>query len=142
MLVIIIGLPASGKTTYYNNNELLKTNYNFHDDFIGNFIDGELIDDIKTGKNVCVADPRLCDYEIFKKVMKVFEEYINKNDIRLILFKNDKNACLLNANKKVEDMIIEYSKIYNLNNYKNYNYEIIDVYIYNCGYLGINTNSS
>lgn len=132
MLVIIIGLPASGKTTYYNKNETLKTNYNFHDDFIFNFIDGELIEELKNGKNICAADPRLCDYKIFQDIMTIFEEYINKDDIKIILFENDKNACLLNANerknKKVDNMIIEYSKIYNLNNYKNYNCEIIDVF--------------
>lgn len=44
-LLIIIGLPGSGKTTYFN--EQLKNQYKFYDDFISDIINGELIDDIK-----------------------------------------------------------------------------------------------
>lgn len=132
MLVVIIGLPACGKTTYYEQNETLKDNYEFHDDFISNFIDGELIEDLKLQKNVCIADPRLCNFQIFKNVMKTIEEYIDKNDITLILFKNNKEGCLVNAkerkNKNVDNTIENYSKVYNLDNYKNYNYKILDIY--------------
>lgn len=132
MLTVIIGLPACGKTTYYNQDETLKINYEFHDDFISNFIDGELIEDLKLHKNVCVADPRLCNFQIFEKVMKTIEEYIDKNNITLILFKNNKEQCLVNAkerkNKNVDNTIENYSKVYNLDNYKNYNYKILDVF--------------
>lgn len=132
MLIIIIGLPASGKTTYYNQNKTLKDNYTFHDDFIFNFIDGELIDDIKTGKDVCITDPRLCNFNIFQNVIKIIKEYIEENKIKLVLFRNNKEHCLLNAkkrnNKNVDKTIENYSKLYDLNNYKDYNSEIIDVY--------------
>jgi tRNA uridine 5-carbamoylmethylation protein Kti12 len=132
MLIIIIGLPASGKTTYYNNNEELRNNYKFYDDFIFRFFDGDVIDDLKNGDSICVADPRLCNITIFKRIMTIFEEYIDKTKIKLILFKNDKENCLLNAirrkNKNVEEMINEYSKIYNLEEYNKYNCEIMEVF--------------
>jgi tRNA uridine 5-carbamoylmethylation protein Kti12 len=132
MLIIIVGLPASGKTTYYNNNEILRDNYKFHDDFIFRFFDGDVIDELKNGNNICVADPRLCNITIFKRIMTIFEEYIDKTAIKLILFKNDKENCLLNAikrkNKNVEEMINEYSKIYNLEEYNEYNCEIMEVF--------------
>jgi len=130
MLIIIIGLPGSGKTHYYN--EKYKDNYIFYDDFISNFFNGLLIKEIQRKKNICIADPRLCNYELFIKYMKCFEEILDKKEIKLILFKNDKEQCIFNANKRnnknVNDTIINYNKIYNLDNYKVYNYEIIDVY--------------
>jgi len=132
MLIIIIGLPASGKTTYFNENKLLKEKYSFYDDFIFSFIDGELIEEIKNNNNVCITDPRLCNFEIFQNIIKIIKEYIDESNIKLILFKNNKEQCLINSKnrikKDVEQTIHNYSSIYDINNYKNYNCEFIDVY--------------
>lgn len=129
-LIVIIGLPASGKTTYYNEN--LKNSYLFYDDFVSNMVSGELIESIKNGnQDVCIADPRLCNYSIFTRIMRIIEEIIDKSNISLILFENDKNKCLINAqkrkNKNVERTIEYLSNIYNYENYKNYNYELKEI---------------
>jgi len=129
-LIIIIGLPASGKTTYYNEN--FKDIYLFFDDFVSNMVSGELIKSLKkTNQDICIADPRLCNYSIFTKVMKIIEEIIDKSDISLILFENNKDKCIINAkkrkNKNVEKTIEYLSNIYNYENYNNYNYEIKEI---------------
>lgn len=134
MIIIIIGLPASGKTYYYNEN--FKDNYILYDDFITTLFNGDLINDIKKNKDICMIDPRLCNYDRFISIISIIEQIIDKRKIKLILFKNDKINCLINARKrneleknKIVDKSIEfYSNIYDINNYSNYNYEIIDVY--------------
>jgi hypothetical protein len=127
MIIIIIGLPASGKTTYFKNNKKLFKDYIFHDDFISNFFNGELINDINSGNNVCICDPRLCNIQIFNKYINIIKD----NKIKLLLFENNKEKCLINAksrNKKVYKTIELLSEIYDINNYKNYDYDIIQVY--------------
>jgi hypothetical protein len=137
MLIIIIGLPGSGKTSYIKNNKLFK-DFIIHDDFISNFFNGELINDLKeNNKDICIADPRLCNVEIFNKFIIIIQELIkDKSNIKLLLFENNKNKCLINAklrnnkNKKVDKNIELLSEIYNLDNYKhlNYSYEVLSVY--------------
>jgi adenylate kinase family enzyme len=127
-LIIIIGLPGSGKTTYYEE-KLKPLEFEFFDDFISSIVNGEMMKMIKEGKtNICIADPRLCNYEIFKRVIKLIEVYIDKSKIQLILFENDKDKCLLNAlkraNKNVNKSIDFNSKIYDLNNYNGYDCKI------------------
>lgn len=129
-LIIIIGLPASGKTTYYNNN--LKDNFKFYDDFISNIFDGNLINDLRKKKDdICITDPRLCNYQTFIRIMKLINEIIDKKDIQLILFENDKNKCLINAMKREKRNVnksIEFNSLfYNLENYFDYNYEIKEI---------------
>lgn len=133
MILIIIGLPGSGKTTYYNNN--FSKNYKLYDDFISNFMDGDIINDIKNNVDICLIDPRLCNYNLFKSIINIIIEYIKPNNINLILFENMPNLCLINSqkrNKNVINSINKYTNIYNINNYihdiNNYNCEIIQVY--------------
>ena len=127
-LIIIIGLPGSGKTTYYE--EHLKTHgFIFFDDFISSIFNGKMMKAIETGiDDICITDPRLCNHEIFKKVMKDIESYIDKSNIELVLFENDKNKCLINASKRINKNVnrtIEFnSRIYNLDNYKDYDCKI------------------
>jgi adenylate kinase family enzyme len=129
-LLIIIGLPGSGKTTYFNEN--LKDKYEFYDDFISNIIDGKLIREIKKKeKDICVADPRLCNYQTFLRTISIFNQFIDKSDISLILFENNKDKCIINAEKRGTRLVkktIEFnSMIYNLSNYNDYNHEIIKI---------------
>jgi hypothetical protein len=127
-MIIIIGLAGSGKTSYFQKNLIDK--YELFDDFISNFFNGEIIE--KINDEICLIDPRLCDYNLFKRIMIEIEKFINKSQIKLILFENNPEKCLINAqtrNKKnVSKMIEIYSKRYDLNNYLDYNHEIIKVY--------------
>jgi RNase adaptor protein for sRNA GlmZ degradation len=127
-LIIIIGLPGSGKTTYFHE-KLKHLGFQFFDDFVSSMCNGTMIREIKHGiTDVCIADPRLCNFEIFKRVMKVIEVYIDKSSIEIILFENDKDKCLLNASKRTNKNVnktIEFnSTIYNLDNYNDYDCKI------------------
>ena len=131
-IVVVIGLPASGKSTYIKNNYV---NFNIYDDFIPKFNNGNILEDIKNKKDMCLIDPRLCNIETFKKYIGAIEEYVDRSNISLILFENNKNKCLENLRKyradtysKYESTVNFYSKIYNVDNYSSYNLQILNVY--------------
>lgn len=127
-LIIIIGLPGSGKTTYFHE-KLKPLGFKFFDDFVSSMCNGTMVRAIKDGTtDICIADPRLCNYQTFMKVMRVIEVYIDKSDITIILFENDRDKCLLNASKRTNKNVsrtIEFnSNIYDLDNYKDYDCKI------------------
>lgn len=132
MLLIIIGLAGSGKTTYFTSNEILRDKFEFYDDFLRNFFDGEVMEKISEDKDICLADPRLCNPKIFNDFIKTILKVLDKSKIKLLLFENNPERCLINANKRVgknvNKMIEIYSKIYDLNNYNEFNYEILKVH--------------
>jgi len=120
-LTVVIGLPGSGKT--YLSNTL---NLPVYDDFIWDFYSGKLLEDIRI-KDVCINDPRLCNFETFEKFMFIFGK---TNNIRLYLFENDPMKCKENSNKHFD--IDNLSKIYNVDNYKKYKNVVIPVFSKNC----------
>ena len=129
-LIIVIGLPCSGKTTICQ--QYFK-NYIIHDDFISNFYNNQLIDDLKDNKKIVITDPRLCDIDRFIQYLLIFLKYVKKNQILLILLPNQikksLERCLLyKKNNYLENSIIYFSKIYNPSSYLSQN---IDIYILN-----------
>jgi len=127
-LIIIIGLPASGKTTYYESN-LSNNGFKLYDDFISSFYDSDLIDDLKAKKKVCLIDPRLCDFNLFEKIIHGLKDYIDVSKMILILFRNDKQKSIrysrYRGDKEVSGTINKYSAIYQPANYINYPHKII-----------------
>ena len=134
-LILIIGLPASGKTTFINQNKntILK-DYQIYDDFINIYNKSDIYGRLVKGEKLCLADPRLCDINTFYNFINEFTNDSNINitmeDIGLILFKNnpmlsqkrltnDNTRNLDDKNKYLHD-INEYTKVYNLNNYNDF----------------------
>lgn len=142
-LIIVIGLPGSGKTKYCN--MIIKENKNMYDKII-NYDDiltnyqKKFFDDIndKSKKLVIVNDPRFCNKENFISFIEETTKYIYDENIKLILFENNIENCINNVKKrnyKIDaycNSIIEYSKLYNINdnNYTQYYHEIIKVIDY------------
>ena len=115
-LIIIIGLPDSGKTYLSKSiNKKSKNEYNIYDDFIQYFYDGRIIKDLQNQKNIIINDPRLCNYRVFRLYMNIFRKYVSKKDILLILFKNKND-------------LTHYSKVYDITKYNKYNNKIMSVY--------------
>lgn len=133
-LVIIIGLPGSGKSHLCR--ELQQKNYKIHDDFISNFYDGKAVVDMKEiarGRSVCLADPRLCIWEIFCSYIDKILSIVDRACIKIILFENDPYYCILNVhkrgyNKNIIDKILKYSHHYYLHRYFDYDYEIRSIW--------------
>ena len=127
-VIIVIGLPGSGKTTLSK----LWDDYTIFDDCISTFYNGKALSAIKSGSKVCLIDPRLCNYVLFEKYMQEIERYVDRKEIILVLFSNDPVNCLnnvKNSNKRgLEATIDNYTKIYNLNNYKDC--ECVNVPVY------------
>ncbi|ANB51041.1 hypothetical protein [Powai lake megavirus] len=145
-LIIVIGLPGSGKTSWCKNQQ----EYIIFDDFISTFYDGEIISALVNNKKVCINDPRLCIFDIFARHINIMEEYINRNNIYLVLFENNPQQCIINAHNRIENKynnmntfnpkqknlekqrlelnITEYAKKYSINNYLKWNHIIINVY--------------
>lgn len=145
-LIIVIGLPGSGKTNWCKNQE----KYIIFDDFISTFYDGKLISALVNNINVCINDPRMCIFDIFIRHINIIEKYINRNNIYLVLFENNPKQCIINADNRIDNKynimntfnskqrgsekrrlefnITEYAKKYYINNYLEWNHTIIDVY--------------
>lgn len=122
-IIIVIGLPGSGKTTFCNK---YLNNYIVYDDFITNFYNTDIINNLKNNIKICVNDPRLCNYDIFIRYMNIFTKYVNKKNILLILLKKNLNKCiknilLKNDNKNVYKTFLFLYIKYNLTNYILYN---------------------
>ncbi|XWV24461.1 mg971 protein [Tupanvirus deep ocean] len=134
-VVIIIGLPGSGKTTL--SQKFIDDGYIIFDDFVNTFYNGDLINKIISGsplRKFCINDPRLCQFDIFNKHITIIEKYVNRSNIYLILYENDPKTCLVNIQnrkdnrKGITNTINNYSKFYYIDNYKTWNHEIIKVY--------------
>jgi len=129
-LIIIIGLPGSGKTTYAKG--LLS--YKMFDDFMKDFYNGEVLKLLKNKEKVCLNDPRLCDINHFNRYEKIFLNHIPKENIHLILFENNPAQCLKNitdrndGRKGISEWITPLSAMYNLDNYKEYKHTVMSVY--------------
>ena len=140
---IILGLPYSGKTTYMKSlcihdedgDVIMQNEYETYDDVLSNLTDGQFIRAINCNKPynphnplyALVTDPRLCDPIVFTNFIKIVLQYVPKDNIELILFENDPDACiknylrdeLPNVNDKNED---------NLDNEKRNILEFIEIY--------------
>ncbi len=134
-VIIIIGLPGSGKTTYSDTNEELKDCIIF-DDFIRYFWKGYVMKSIKNNDKVCLIDPRLCMFDVFKRYISKIEKYVSRDKIKLVIFDNNPDQCLLNIKdrdnrKGIDRTILEYSKVYNIDHYKDWICHTIPVFMTN-----------
>lgn len=129
MLIIIIGLPCAGKTSYIKNNFF---DYLIYDDFITSY-NGEIVKKLKLETNVVIADPRLCNIVIFNKYYNLFSKYIQTCEIEIHILTTTVDICIernkirkLENNIDVHADILKLSKLFDIRNYTKYKHVLID----------------
>lgn len=111
-IVIICGLPWSGKSTYMTQNY---SNYNQHDDFMSDpFLPIRINNELRLNENIVINESRLCNYNTFlDKYQDLLGKVVSHDQIKIILFKNDPVQCLTNSNGAAdEESIISLSYDY------------------------------
>lgn len=119
-IMIVIGLPGSGKSSKFNSE-----NYKNHiilDEFLGH--DNKISEYSKiTDGKIIIIDARFCNIETFNKYIPMFQH----DNYKLVLYKNDPDKCINNVTtrhtndqKMIERLVNDinnFSKIYDTNNY-------------------------
>ena len=95
--IVIVGLPASGKSTYI---ETIKDSAFVMDDFIR-------VEDLPSVEKLILADPYLCMDAFRQNILNALSRLGYK--IELVFYENNPRQCLENAKtrpeKKVEGLI-------------------------------------
>ena len=108
MLIIVVGLPGSGKTEFCKRLE----GYIVYDDKLPVLQWIDFYSNLEQGYNVCLNDPRLCYYPNFERLIR----HINVA-YKVIVFKNQPQICIRNVQGRLDKQryindIIRYSKSY------------------------------
>lgn len=110
-ILLIIGLPGSGKTTYVEKNRLHEK-YTIFDEFIHSLERGWVTKALRDGKDLCLIDALLCRPNTFNGIMKLFKDH----QVEIIVFENAPEQCLKNK-PHMTMKIKEFSKVYNPKDY-------------------------
>lgn len=132
-LIVVIGLPGSGKTTFCRYMEK-EHGYIVFDDFISDYFSKSGLSGNLDKEKICVCDPRLCMKGMFDYYMGLIQRFINKDKIKLILFDNNPEQCLINIQLRNDKLsasnnVGTLSQHYCIENYEGYNGIILPVYL-------------
>jgi len=97
-VVLVLGLPASGKTTFCQSHFDDKTFYIFDDALFSASSEIVLSKLLEKGQKVVYCDPRLCSLDIFKKLYEHVVQCVDSPaQIAVVYFDNDPEQCVKNA---------------------------------------------
>jgi tRNA uridine 5-carbamoylmethylation protein Kti12 len=114
-IILIIGLPGSGKSTLIKNDYANETKFKVFDDFkscavldCDNFAYSRyyphLVKEIKEGsKNIVISDISFCEDKKFEEAYKILDWWITEFSfdykIKLVIFKNEPAKCIKNIDR-------------------------------------------
>lgn len=102
-LVVVVGLPGAGKTSYVLQNY---SGYHIYDDDnnpISNI--NYIINELHKGGKVCIIEPRFTDYDIYQKnIREKVLPLIGENRIRTILFNKDVTNSHINNRRRNQEI--------------------------------------
>lgn len=126
-VIIVVGLPASGKTTLCeklkmdfsnqlnpqntsiqsnSSNEEKQPNieYIIYDDFLRIWYSKPILNNIVEGKYVILNDPGLCIFDTFKLYLKKITDIakISTSKICVYVYENNMEQCLINAQERLK----------------------------------------
>ena len=126
-LIVVVGLPASGKTTYCKQKY---PKYKLYDDYLSDIYNNQLLNQLTNNtlnSKVIINDPRLCNITIFQQQIEYFLKYIPLRNIQFILYDNRPDQCILNSQLRnddkdigLKDQILTYSQNYSPLSMKRY----------------------
>jgi hypothetical protein len=97
-VVLVLGLPASGKTTFCQSHFDEKVFYIFDDPLFSSASEIVLNKLVEKGQKVVFCDPRLCSLDIFKKLYEHLVQFVDSPaQIAVVYFDNDPEQCGKNA---------------------------------------------
>lgn len=116
-IIVIVGLPGSGKTTLANKIKEVNKDYIIIDDPKNFSIDIE--PHIVNGQNIILVDPNLCFDKNRDRLVELIKKLNPNIKIDWIFFENNPTKCLNNIhlrsdNKNVKSFIKQFSKFYRM----------------------------
>ena len=123
-LIFIVGLPASGKTTFSNKLKSEQSDLIIYDDYLSNssYIMENVFKELSNDGSICLIDPRLTDNNIYLRHVNRFLSIIDKKNITTYVFSNNEEQCIKNLLERSNNIksivekfkinIVSYSKIY------------------------------
>jgi len=153
-LIIIVGLPGSGKTHKRKNEFSDSTKYRVFDDVKNKAVLGcgdfpysqhypDIINEMRAStKHIVISDIDFCNYQSYKRIRDILDWWINEKkyrySIKLIVFENAPDKCRNNVAKQIgkdekskknrKAMINRYSPIYDPIKYVENSNEILSIH--------------
>jgi len=153
-LILVVGLPGSGKTHLLKHEFSDSTKYIIFDDVKANAVLNcsdftysqhypDIINEMKSStKHIVISDIDFCNYEKYKRIRDILNWWINemkyRYSIKLIVFENAPDKCINNVEKQIgkdeksrtnrKAMINRYSQIYDPIKYVENPNEILSIY--------------
>jgi len=101
-LVVVVGLPGAGKTSYVLQNYSGYHIYDDDDNPISNI--DYIIEELQEGGKVCIIEPRFTDYDIYQKnIREKILPLIGESRIRTILFNKDVENSHINNRRRIQE---------------------------------------
>jgi len=101
-LVVVVGLPGAGKTSYVLHNYSGYHIYDDDDNPISNI--NYVIQELQEGGKVCIIEPRFTDYDIYQKnIREKILPLIGESRIRTILFNKDVENSHINNRRRIQE---------------------------------------
>jgi hypothetical protein len=122
-VIIIVGLPASGKTKYAENYVKEHDDKIFvYNDIVSNYTNCGFLTSIAdhTKKTIIINDPRFCIANVFNGIVLQVQKYICDSNIKIVIFENNRDQCRLNLKLREKDKKIREKFMKSLDNFHNY----------------------
>ena len=112
LVVLVLGLPASGKTTFCHSHFDDKAFYVFDDPLFSAASEIVLSKLLEKGQKVVYCDPRLCSLDVFKKLYEHVVQCVDSPaQIAVVYFDNNPEQCGKNARHHRDNIDLDIQRL-------------------------------